>query len=61
MLSGVPGAEMLKRRQHNAAVRKHGTITNAVSMTGQPQRLWVNTETALVECHVFAQSVQQTR
>ena len=29
---------------------------NAVSMTGQRRRLWVNFETALVECHVFAQS-----
>ena len=26
MLSGVSGAEMLKRHPHNAAVRKHGTI-----------------------------------
>ena len=26
---------------------------NAVSMTGQRRRLWVNIETALVECHVF--------
>ena len=28
---------------------------NAVSMTGQRRRLWVNIETALGECHVFAQ------
>ena len=27
VLSGVPGAGMLKRHQHNAAFRKHGTIT----------------------------------
>ena len=33
---------------------------NAVSMTGQRRRLWVNFKTALVECHVFAQSLQQT-
>ena len=26
---------------------------NAVSMTGQRRRLWVNIETALVECHVL--------
>ena len=29
-------------------------------MTGQCRRLWVNNETASVECHVFAQSIQQT-
>ena len=29
-------------------------------MTGQPRRLWVNIEAALVECHVFVQSTQQT-
>ena len=34
---------------------------NAVSITGQRQRLWVNIETALVECHVFAQIIQQIR
>ena len=33
---------------------------NVVSMTGQRQRLWVKIETALVEIHVFAQSIQQT-
>ena len=27
VLSGVSGAGILKRHQHNAAVRKHGTIT----------------------------------
>ena len=34
---------------------------NAVSMTGQRRRLWVNIEPALGECHVFAQSIQQAR
>ena len=53
VLSGVSGAKMLRRHQHNAAVSKHGTIT-------QCQRLWVNIETALIECHVFAQSIHQT-
>ena len=33
---------------------------NAVSMTDQRRRLWVNIETALVECHVFAQSMYTT-
>ena len=27
VLSGVSGAGMFKRHQHNAAVKKHGTIT----------------------------------
>ena len=27
VLSGVSGVDMLKRHQHNAVVRKHGTIT----------------------------------
>ena len=35
-------------------------LPNAVSMTGQRRRLWDNIETVLVECHVFAQSIQQT-
>ena len=33
---------------------------DAVSMTGQRRRLWVNIETALGECHVFAQSILYT-
>ena len=36
-------------------------LHNAASVTGQRRRLWVNIETALVKCHVFAQSIQQTR
>ena len=44
-----------KRHLHNnTAVRKHGTITNAVSMSG-------NIETALGKCNVFVQSLQQTQ
>ena len=42
-----------------------GQSPNAVSMLGQRRRLWVNIETALGECHVFAdvltQSMQQTQ
>ena len=30
-------------------------LPNAVSMTGQRRRLWVNIETAFVECHMFGQ------
>ena len=33
----------------------------AVSMMGQRQRLWVDIETAFVECHVFGKSMQQTQ
>ena len=51
-----------KRHPHNnAAVRKHGKSPNAVSFSGQRLGLWVNIETALGECHVFAQSIQQTQ
>ena len=32
---------------------------NAVSMTGQRRRLWLNIETELVDCPVFAESIQQ--
>ena len=34
---------------------------NAVSILGLRQRLCVNIETALGKCHVFAQSIQQTK
>ena len=34
---------------------------NAVSILGLRQSLCVNIETALGECHVFAQSIQQTK
>ena len=34
---------------------------NAVPMTDQLRRLWANIETALVEFHMFAHSLQQTR
>ena len=50
-----------ERHPHNAAVRKHVQSPNAVSMTGQREWLWVNIETALGECNVFAQSIQQTQ
>ena len=35
--------------------------TNAVSLSGQYRRLWVNIETALGEWYVFARSIQQTQ
>ena len=60
VLSGVSGAGMLKLYQHNAAVRKTVQSANAVSMTGQRRRLWVNIETSLFQYHVFVQSIQQT-
>ena len=47
VLSGVSGAGLLKRHQHNAAVRKHGTITQCCFNDGQaPKTLkqhWLNT------------------
>ena len=58
VLFGVSVAGMSYRHQHYAAVRKQSP--NSVSMTGQRRRLWVNIDTALVKCHVFAQSIQQT-
>ena len=47
----------LLMEQSEKTVQSH----NAVSMTAQRRRLWLNFETVLVECHVFAQSIQQTR
>ena len=47
--------------QHNAAVRNTVQSPNSVSMKVERRRLWVNIETVLVWCHVFAQSIQQTR
>ena len=42
------------------AVRANtGQSPNSVSMLGQRRRLWVNIETALGECHVFADVVAQ--
>ena len=50
-----------KGHQHNAASENTVQSPNAVSMTGQRRRLWVNIATVLVECHVFAQSIHQIR
>ena len=54
MFSGVSGSGMgsvtiIMQQSENPA-----QSPNAVSMTGQRRRLWVNIETALGECHVFA-------
>ena len=63
MLSGVFSAGMesvtrivIPMQQSENTVQS----PNAVSMSGQRQRLWVNIETALGECHVFVRSIQQT-
>ena len=53
MLSGVPGP----MQQSENMVQS----LNAVSMSGQRRRMWINIETALGECHVVAQSMQQTQ
>ena len=57
VLSGVSGAGMesvtrITMQQLENTVQ----APNAVLMSGQHRRLWVNIETALCECHVFAQS-----
>ena len=63
MLSSVSGAgiESVTRR---TVQQSENTVQlpNVVSMAGQRQRLWINIETASIcECHVFAQSIQQTQ
>ena len=56
MLSGVSDAGILKVNSIMQQSEKTVQSPNAVSMTGQRQRLWVNIETVLVGCHAFAQS-----
>ena len=66
------GPASQKVAQHNISIgliyrviwcfwRRNVKASPAYAMTGQRRRLWVNIETALVECHVFTQSIQQTR
>ena len=57
-LSGVSGARIasvtpMTMQQSENIVQS----PNAVSMSDQRPRLWVNIETTLGECHVFAQSI----
>ena len=61
VLSGVFGAGMESVIRINQQSENTVQSPNAVAMTGQRRRLWVNIETALGECHVFAQSIHQTR
>ena len=42
------------RVTHIVVSENTGQSPNSASMLGQRRRLWVNTETALVEGHVFA-------
>ena len=51
VISGVSGPGMLKRHQHNAAVRKHGTITQCCFNVGPD--CGSTLKKALDECHVF--------
>ena len=62
VLSGVSGAGMASVTRITMQ-RSVNTVQspNAVSMSGQRRRLWVNIETVLGECHMFAQSIQQTQ
>ena len=46
-VSGVSGAGIIMQQSENTV-----QSPNAVSMTGQRRRRWVNIETALVECQV---------
>ena len=50
-----------KRHPRNAAVRKHGTITQCCFNDGQRRTLRVNIATTLGESLVFARSIQQTQ
>ena len=61
VLSGVSGAGM--ENVTSIMQQSESTIQSpdAVLMTGLRRTLWVNIETALGECHVFAQSIQQTQ
>ena len=62
--SGFSGDGRVKCHSH-AVPANTGQSPNAVSMLGQRRRLMVNIETALGECHVFAdvltQSIQQSQ
>ena len=49
VLSGVSGAGILKVNSIMQQSEKTVQSPNAVSMTGQRRRLWVNIETVLVE------------
>ena len=60
VLSGVSGAGTLCVINIMQPLENTLQSPNAVSMTGQRRRLWVNIETALLEFHVFVQSIQQT-
>ena len=59
LLSGGSGAEIESVTRIMQPSENTVQSPNAVSMTGQRRRLWVNIETALGEYHVFAQSIQQ--
>ena len=60
VLSGVSGAGMEKHHRIVTGIQQsENTVQspNAVSMSVQRRRLWINIEIALGECHVFAQSI----
>ena len=61
MLSVVSGVGMEIKARIMQQSENSVQSPNAVAMMGQRRRLWVNIETALSECHVFAQSIQQTQ
>ena len=54
------GSGMRRVERHPIAILDNtGQSPNAVPMLGQRRRLWVNIETALGECHVFADVLAQ--
>ena len=58
VLSGVSGSGRWSVTSMMLQSENPAQSPNAVLMTGQRQRLWVNIETELGDCHVFAQSTQ---
>ena len=60
VFSGVSGAGMESVTRITIKQSENTVQSNDVSMSDQRRRLWVNIETALGGCHVFAQSIRQT-
>ena len=54
------GREALPAWQSRSTPANTGESPNAVSMLGQRQRLLIKIETALGECHVFADVLTQS-
>ena len=57
VLSGVPNAGMVSVTR--ITMQSENMVQSPNAMSGQRRRLRVDIETALGECHVFAQSIQR--